>query len=378
MSASVGDQVRAGPLVRPLIRRSRLWLALAGLVLLAAVLLSLSHQAPGVPLDPASPRKDGSKAVARLLAERGTSVQRITALADARTGTVLVADPNAYRADQLLDLSRRGTRLVLVAPSAELISQLDPRLRVSDTSLAADTVEPGCSDPGAQAAGAVSFADGTLSYYGLPTCYAGRVVLADEIVVFGSATVLRNDWLADTGVAALALNSISADGSVTDVQWLMPGQDAGGGPAPSIWNVFPDHSRTVLVWLIGVGLLTALWRGRRLGPPVTEPLPVVVRSAEIVEGHGRLYQRAGARDRAAAALRAATAQRLRRRFGLPRASSVAEVARALGRSEAAALLSGPAPVDDAGLIRLATGLDRLEDSTASTSTATVRERKGLQ
>jgi hypothetical protein len=99
---------------------------------------------------------------------------------------------------------------------------------------------------------------------------------------------------------------------------------------------------------------------------VTEALPVIVRSAELVEGHGRLYVRAGARDRAAAALRHATALRLAARLGLPRGAPAGQVAVAVaavvGRSsaETAGILAGPPPVDDAGLMRLALDLDHLE------------------
>src|SRR5690606_41722785 len=55
--------------------------------------------------------------------------------------------------------------------------------------------------------------------------------------------------------------------------------------------------------LIVVVVLLAWWQGRRLGPLVTEPLPVVVRASETVEGRGRLYRSRRARDRAAEALR---------------------------------------------------------------------------
>jgi hypothetical protein len=115
-----------------------------------------------------------------------------------------------------------------------------------------------------------------------------------------------------------------------------------------------------------LGVLLVLWRGRRLGPAVTEPLPVVVRAAEVVEGHGRLYRRAGARDRAAAALRAATLARLAVHAGLRRGARtddiVAAACAATGRPaiDVWYLLGGPWPVDDAGLLRLAVELDALE------------------
>jgi hypothetical protein len=122
-----------------------------------------------------------------------------------------------------------------------------------------------------------------------------------------------------------------------------------------------------VIWWAGVvGVLLVLWRARRLGGVVTEPLPVVVRSAELVQGHGRLYARARARDRAAQALRVATTGRLAHRLGLPRGAGptdvAAVVAAAAGRApgEVLELLAGRPPADDAGLVRLAQELDRLE------------------
>jgi hypothetical protein len=73
----------------------------------------------------------------------------------------------------------------------------------------------------------------------------------------------------------------------------------------------------VVQLLVALGVL-ALWRGRRLGPVVEEPLPVVVRAAETVEGRSRLYRKAGARDVAAEALRRAAVRRLGTALGLPR------------------------------------------------------------
>jgi hypothetical protein len=89
-----------------------------------------------------------------------------------------------------------------------------------------------------------------------------------------------------------------------------------------------------------------------------------VRAAETVEGHGRLYYRLGAHERAASALRAGTRRRLARAYG-HRDDAVAlstAVARRTGRSqtEIAALLAGAPPTTDAELVSLATHLDRLE------------------
>ena len=111
-------------------------------------------------------------------------------------------------------------------------------------------------------------------------------------------------------------------------------------------------------------VVVAIWRGRRLGPILSEPLPVRVRAAETVEGHGRLYHRLAARDRAAEALRAGSIARLSRAFGHaedPLALSAA-VARRTGRdpAEVRRLLFEAVPGSDDDLVNLARHLDRLE------------------
>ena len=103
--------------------------------------------------------------------------------------------------------------------------------------------------------------------------------------------------------------------------WLVPAIPPTARPAGtprSFASLVPLAAYLVLAQL-GVALaLTALWRARRLGPLVTERLPVVVRASETVEGHARLYQSRRARDRVAAALRAAAAGRLLPGAGLRR------------------------------------------------------------
>ncbi len=112
--------------------------------------------------------------------------------------------------------------------------------------------------------------------------------------------------------------------------------------------------------------MAALWRARRLGRVVTEPLPVVVRSAETTRGRGRLYRRSRSYGHAAASLRAGAATRTARRLGLPHSAGAPAVidalARATGRTpeDVGALLYGPPPTGDAGLTDLARRLDELE------------------
>ena len=182
-------------------------------------------------------------------------------------------------------------------------------------------------------------------------------------MLLGAADVLTNDDLDDEGDAALALGLL---GTGDEVLWLLPRADrALPGGRPSLRDLVPDAVPLGALQLAVAVVVLALWRARRLGRVVEEPLPVVVRAAEAVEGRSRLYRAAGARDRAAEALRTAARDRLVTRLGLPAgadaAAVTATVAARTGRpsAEVGALLYGPPPGDDASLVRLADDLDGL-------------------
>ena len=184
------------------------------------------------------------------------------------------------------------------------------------------------------------------------------------ITVLGTGIPLTNLDLGNNGNAALALNLLASDSRIV---WLMPGPTAGAGAGPrSVYGLVPGPVYLVIAEIAVALLLAALWRMRRFGPLVFEPLPVVVRASETAEGHGRLYRSRRARGRAAAALRAASVARITTRTGLPQTTSpeavCRELARRTGRGEGQirAMLFGQVPADDAGLVKLANDLDALE------------------
>ena len=357
--------VQPASVVRPAWQRARFWIAIAvALVVAALAVVTLTGETQR-PLDPSSASKRGSKALAVVLGQHGVRLTRTTSLTAAEQvgATVLVALPDSYSPDQLAHLRARAARLVLVAPA----QALPPGVSIVSADGSGHT-SPDCEWPGA-AAGTVDLPDATIRYSGgAQSCYGGAVVLDDGVVVLGSDELLTNRHVGDAGIAALDINAITDNGTANDLIWLLPGSEATGTGAPTYWQLFPGGARRAFVWLLALGVLLVLWQARRFGPVVSEPLPVVVRSAEVIEGHGRLYRRAGARDRAAAALRAGTTTRLITRFGLPRGAAlpevVAAVAPATGREPAtvAQQLGGTPPTDDAGLLRLAAALDALEDA----------------
>lgn len=386
---------------RSRLRRLRFPLAVGGVVVAAAAVAALVATGPSGDLDPASGSSAGSRAVARILQREGVAVTRTSDPARAATarGTVVVVHPELLAPRTLASATGAAARVVLVEPRQRELDAVAPQVRAADV-VPAQTLPPACAAADAQAGPAWAGGQLYTVVRGVraDVCFplggdADTEAVADTgaaadptggsfvqldgagdggnatVVVLGQADVLRNGDLADDANAALALRVL---GHNADLVWLVPdpARTADAGPA-SLTDLLPPWFRWVVLDLVVVALLTLLWRGRRLGPVVREPLPVVVRAGETVQGRARLYRRARAADRAAATLRTAALRRLARRLAVPPdadADAVAvRVAQASGRDldDVRRVLLGPAPRDERDLVRLADELDVVErDGTA--------------
>jgi hypothetical protein len=379
----VSASTASGASVRTLWRRYRVivFVALAILVVATAIALAQSRGAQGR-LDPRSTDPDGGRALATLLGDRDVQVDRVTDPATLATGldsdgAVLVAIPGLLTdtAARALGDSTQGS-VVLVNPDDDVLGALTEQIHRSSAEIS-EVRSPGCDDRATVAAGDVYIGGGLYSSDSGTRCYGegddapmvvGTTRGGARLVVLGTGAMLTNDRLDQDGNAALGLNLLGADGSAGNLRWLVPSAGAAAADE-SPASILPGWVLPALLELLLAGLLLALWRGRRLGPPVIEPLPVVVRAAEAVEGRSRLYRRAQARDRAADALRAGALARMVPRLGIdsptggepPPDAVVAAVSSRSGRPDAAvhATLFGPPPVDDAGLVALADSLDSI-------------------
>ncbi|HST64203.1 MAG TPA: DUF4350 domain-containing protein [Mycobacteriales bacterium] len=373
----------SGASTRTLWRRYRVAVlaVVAILIVATAIALAQSRGAQGR-LDPQSADPDGGRALATLLGDRGVRVDRVTDPGALTTGltadtAVLVPIPGLLPDDAARTLgdSTQGS-VVLVNPSSELLDLVGGGIQPAAFQLT-DVRPPGCDDPAAVAAGDVLIGGQTYASESATRCYGtgdgapmvvGTTRGGARLIVLGTGTMLTNDRLDEDGNAALALNLLGGDGSAGELRWLVPSPGSAADDE-STASILPDWVLPALLELLFAGLLLALWRGRRLGPPVVEPLPVVVRAAEAVEGRSRLYRRAQARDRAADALRSGALARMVPRLGIdsptggepPPEAVVAAVAARSGRPDAAvhATLFGPPPGDDAGLVALADMLDSI-------------------
>lgn len=309
--------------------RRRRAVAAVSIVVAAALGLvlwtQLSPKGSAVPLSIHNAGPDGARAVSQILARHGVEIHdagsyeaAMAALQAGSSPTLLLYDRNGFlEGPRLLNLLASAEKVVVVSPRLQTLSDLDAGIR--QAGVVPDGVpvlEPGCSLADPEAAGPVSGKSGFL-YDGGTSCYrpagsaAGLLAVSGggRLTVLGSAALLSNGQLDSLGHAALAIRTL---GPSPDLVWYLPtleDLEAGGNPA-SLDELAPDWVRFLGPWLALVAVAAIIWRGRRLGPLVFEPLPVVVKAAETAEGRARLYHDSRAVDQARENLRAGTLARL--------------------------------------------------------------------
>lgn len=355
-------------------RRSTVVVVAVIALLVVAVLITqlTGRRTSDVPFAPDNPDPDGARAAAQVLEEQGVDVTFVrttaAAIAEAEAGsTLLVLDADTLRPVQQEAIAEVGADIVLANLSGGSLSALTERIEIDsftqrsnravdcdeEHALAAETITAG----GAVVSGDVEtcFEDGQGGLYATWT--------EDEQTwrVLADGWMLTNVGLPEAGNAALVFRTLGAHDRVV---WYVPDPDDSFGTETLI-DQFPLPGPVVLqLFLVGVAIV--LWRGRRLGPVVVEPLPVQVKASETTRGRGRLYRRAGAHAHAASALRAGFVARVAGRIGLPSHSGRDQVvdilARASGRSHESIfdVLYGPPPTTDEGLGSLTQALDTLE------------------
>ncbi|OLZ70022.1 hypothetical protein AV521_17015 [Streptomyces sp. IMTB 2501] len=361
-------------------------LILAGAVAMAAVRSTARHGE----LDPRSADPYGSRAVAQLLTDRGVSTRVVTTLGEARAAagpdtTLLVAVPDLLTNRQQTRLHQAtaasGGRTVLIAAGSPSVERLAPGVTADPATSAGSTLAPACTLPEARRAGSAD--TGGIRYtttrLDADSCYPSerlatllRVPEASgdgDTVVLGAPDILFNDRLDEQGNASLALQLL---GSRPHLVWYLPSLSdtsvTDNGDRRNFLDLLPSGWLWGALQLFIAAALAAVWRARRFGPLVPERLPVAIRASETTEGRARLYRKADARDRAAAALRSTTRTRLAPLVGVSVTQAhtpetlLPALSAHLSRDGQAlhSLLFGPPPGDDAALIALTDQLDALE------------------
>ncbi|MFW0774579.1 DUF4350 domain-containing protein [Paenarthrobacter nitroguajacolicus] len=364
-------------------RKHLAWIALGTLLAALVTFLAINSVAGATDsrrLSARNPAPDGAMAAAEILGRNGVSVtptdtfeDTLEALSAKDEATVLLFDAQGFLdRSQLEEVTAAADRVVVVTPRLRTLNGLDQGIRPGGVvPEATQAIEPGCDQEDAKAAGRVSaqgsvFSGPVVCYptgEGGPGLYAAS---ADErVIVLGSRELLDNQHLAIEGNAALALRTL---GNNADLVWYIPGVGdiSASNSNPTLNELAPRWLAFAGPWLGFVALLVIAWRGRRMGPLVFEPLPVVVKAAETAEGRARLYQDSRAVGRAAENLRAGTLSRLARHFNLGADATPEAVVDATARHVAGAahevrlVLIDFKPESEGQLVQWAQQIERIE------------------
>lgn len=417
MSLPAGRTFRADAGSRPVRarawwRRHRFWLLCGALfvaVTVAGYAVTALGPRTGGALSVTNPAPEGGQAAAAVLGHQGvtvTATDSVAATLAALSGqgrantTIMVYDPRTLlspgQAGRLSAAAAdSGAKVVAVAPGPLTVRELSAEISSAGSGKTkAQSVPSGCANADAAAAGSIDAgtvgglaslaADtATFLYRGPTTCFipaestaakAGPAGLmatnrAGDVTVLGNPGVVSNQGLASRGNAALVFRTL---GSRPNLIWYTASlKDVPvANQPPDLAALTPEWIFPAAMWLLVVGLLGMLWRGRRNGPLVSEPLPVIVRATETVTGRARLYQDAKALDTAARTLQRAALTRLAGRLRLGAAAppeAVVEAAAAhSGRSrpQLHRLLLTDTPSTEKELLFMAQELEALEEEVA--------------
>lgn len=369
--------------VRRVLRR---WGALAVVALLATALgvVNMTQSRSTEVMHLRNPNPDGAMALAEVLEDRGVRVEMARQLIDLQAvatpdSTLFIPSPADLTFQEWDEIALLPGDLVIAGTPYVATSRFTPAITSSPQGTTSP-VQAECSEPDASAASRISPFTGSVTPgadgFDVAFCFPagfdtyGYAVWEQDgrtIRYIADRTLLMNRQLASDGNAALGFRAL---GHHAHLVWYQP-MGYGEGTKEyglDILRPLPPSAGPILLLVAGLTALVALWRGRRMGPVVSEALPVVVKPGEAVHGRGRLYHRVGSTGHASAGLRAGTARRLAQRLGLTRAAAphdlVAAIAAASGRhtDNVGELLYGPPPTTAASLVRLAAELEKLEES----------------
>jgi hypothetical protein len=353
---------------------------------LAVTLLTRGPEASTDDLDPANAGFSGAQGLANVLSDHGVAVTVVRSqreLLNQRVdGATTVVVTNTVR------LSGRTAGVALShAASAASLLLLDPdpavtrgmRLPVDSHLTELSAVAAGCQGTAlgrdfrlAEAGRAYT---PTTSPAAATTCFpdktdGGGAMLTlpgapgrPPVTLLGDASLITNGAILSADNAAIALRLF---GHTDRLIWYVPSVADIAAADVTSRSIAPDWFSPGLILATSAVVFLCLWRGRRLGRLVTEPLPVVVRAVETTESRGRMYRKSRDRSRALTVLQLATRRRLAAYLGLSTSSPTISVAAASaavsGRTydEVLDLLSTSEAQDDASLLERANTLAALE------------------
>ena len=304
-------------------RRFVLWLALAAIGVVGILAVG-RNDGRGGPLDPDGTSPLGAKALVLLLESFGAEVDVVAVPGADHEVSIMLADQLGENGVTTMDdwVSSGGILVV-----ADL-----------DSGYAGRAVTAGAGDPGLctldALAGVGAIAGPLISIEidpGDASCFGDRTaavvvarsVDAGTVVTVGAAGALVNESLADADNAGLAV-ALLAPRPGTRVAFVH-GALVGAGDR-SLGDLIDEGLKWGFLQLGIAFAVFALAKGRRLGQPVEEDLPVRIAGSELTSAVGNLLERTHRPADTGRRLQQGLQHDLVRRLGLPVTASVQMVA----------------------------------------------------
>ncbi|MFZ2502375.1 MAG: DUF4350 domain-containing protein, partial [Nocardioides sp.] len=278
-----------------LARRHRAALLIgAALVATVAVgVLTTDRSGARDPLDPAGTDLAGAGALASVLADHGVNVDTVrsadalgeSAIDQQTTVVVTSADALGVSTIRRLRTDAGSGHLVLIDPTPLLAREfeLDGPFNAMGGERTGDCDDSRFSD-------LKMLAGEATEYGGAMECFPGPqggllTQLADGTLILGAGEVLSNNGIVYADHAAIGLRLL---GQRPHLVWYVPdpadlvGSDAG----QTLGSILPRWLRPALVLVAIAVFAQILWRGRRLGALLIEPLTVSVKAIETTTNLG--------------------------------------------------------------------------------------------
>lgn len=379
------------PGMKPSSRKRPGWLTpliVVGLLLAVTMAVTVLTPARGNTdeLDPANPGPEGARGLAHVLSDHGVNVTVVRTERELLDQTVDGVTTVVITHTDRLSGRTAGTALDHAASAASVVL-LNADLEVTKgIGLAVDSHLADLSDVAAGCSGAgvgkgFRLAQAGRAYTPAANASAAKTCFPDKsdgggamvslpaaarrppVILLGDDSLISNGAILDADNAAIALHLF---GQTNRLVWYVPSLADIAAADGTSRSIAPAWFQPGLVLATSAVVFLCLWRGRRLGRLVTEPLPVIVRAVETTESRGRMYRKSRDRTRALTVLQLATRRRLAAYLGLSASSAVSNVAAAAaavsGRKyqDVLHLLSSSEAHDDSSLLELANTLVALE------------------
>ena len=367
--AGGGATATAGPAGGTTSRRGAtlFWVGLV-VAIVAVALVAGRPQSDGEPLSPTGTGPRGAKGLVLLLEDLGADVTTPTEVPGRDTDVVLLLSDQTTEAQQgeLLSWVGEGGTLVVADPVSNLTPALAGTTDVLGGLVATSTPPGVCTVAVLAGVGRVD-ARGGLAYDvegSSGHCYgddaAAFVVTTDvgdgTVVAVGGAGMFTNEALGELDNAVVAATFLAPQPG-TRVAFLQPPTPGSGDEG--LGDLVAPGVKAALFQLVVAFVLYALWRARRLGPPIEEPQPVQIAGSELVGAVGELLQQSRDPARATDLLRDDLRRSLCAHLGLGADSTPEVVASVTAQrtgldAEAVhAALAGPPLTSDHDLVALA-------------------------